>query len=379
MLTRFHKILLAALAVQLVLCAIVLMRGGDRVAVQERPIVAGFDAAKVTRLQVWGSATGKPVDLVKKDSGWVVASAYDYPVDAARITDALGPIAKASAAEPMATQASRHKQLRVADGDFERKLVISAGGKDVTVYLGGAAGARRTAFRVGGEDNVYAVAGVSAGALGGEPRAWVDPSYVRVAREEVAKVTVQRDGTSVELTKQAAPAVAPAADGVAPPPAPDKWTATIGGAPIALAKDETLDEGELERIVSAASSIEVSAPADPKRDASKPTATITIERKPAASAGASAGSAASAPAPATPVVIDVIADGESYWVHDRSSPRAVLVDKARLEAVMTAGHDKLVKKPPPPGKAAQTPPALPPGLQLPPGTELPPGFAPGGG
>lgn len=369
MLTNFHKVLLAALAVQLVLVVLVLSRGGDAV-VKEHPIVAGFDAAKVTRVQVLAAADGKPIDLVKRGDGWVIASSYDYPADAAKVTEVLAPIAKASAAEPIATQAGRHKQLRVADSEFDRKLIITSGGKDLTLYLGGPAGARRNAVRVGGDANVYAVAGISAGAVGGEPRMWVDPAYVKVARDEVAKLAIAHDGTSVELAKQPAPpAPAAGSDGVPPPPAPDRWTATIGGAAIALGKDETIDDAAIDRIVSAATTIDLAAPADPKRDASKPTATITIERKPATPPAA--GSAAT-PAPTGPVVIDVIADGASYWVHDRGSPRAVLVDKARLDDVVTAGRDKLVKKPAPPAKPPATT-GLPPGVTLPPGTELPPG------
>jgi hypothetical protein len=50
-------------------------------------------------------------------------------------------------------------------------------------------------------------------------------------------------------------------------------------------------------------------------------------------------------------VIDVIDDGTSYWVHDRSQPRAGLVDKTRLDAVLAANRDKLVKKPAPPTPA----------------------------
>jgi hypothetical protein len=52
------------------------------------------------------------------------------------------------------------------------------------------------------------------------------------------------------------------------------------------------------------------------------------------------------------MVIDVIADGTSYWVHDRSLPRAGLVDKARLDDVLALDRDKLVKKPPPPAPKA---------------------------
>src|SRR4051794_14359900 len=105
MLTRFHKILLAVLAAQIVLVLVVLTRGGDA-PVKDHVLVPGFDAAKLTRLQVFGAPDAKPLDLVKRDAGWVVASAFDYPVDASRISDAVAPIAKLAAGAPIATQAA---------------------------------------------------------------------------------------------------------------------------------------------------------------------------------------------------------------------------------------------------------------------------------
>jgi len=378
MLTRFHKILIAALAVQLVLVVFVMTRSDDSVALKEHPILPGFDAAKVTRLQVFSGQDAKPIDLVKRDAGWVLASAFDYPVDQVKVTDVLSPLAKLAAAAPIATQASRHKQLHVADADFERKLVITRDGKDVTLYIGGAAGARRTAVRIGGDDQVFGVTGMSAATVGTEPRQWVDASYVKIAPADIARVVVQRDATTVELARPAAPPPPAAGSGAGsgsapPPPAPaaEHWNAAVRGAPIALAAGESLDDAAIDRLVGQVAAIELSSPADPKRDAAKPTATITIERK--------VGGAAT-PAP---TVLDVIADGTSYWVHDRSLSRAALVDKARLDDVVGVDRDKLVKKPPPPapppgagsGSAARPGPGQGPGA----GPGLMPSEAPGPG
>ena len=121
--------------------------------------------------------------LVKRDTSWVLASGFDYPVEQTKVTDVLSPIAKLAAAAPIATQASRHKQLHVADDDFERKLVITADGKDLTLFIGGFAGTRRTAVRIGGDDRVYAVAGLSASTAGSEARQWIDTAYVKVPRD----------------------------------------------------------------------------------------------------------------------------------------------------------------------------------------------------
>jgi len=361
MLTQFHKILLAALAVQLALVAFVLTRSDDSAALKEHPILVGLDAAKVTRLRVSSSGpNGKTVDLVKRGDSWVLASGFDYPVAQSKITDVLSPITKAAAAAPIATQASRHKQLRVADDDFERKLVITSDGKDLTLYLGGSAGARRTAVRVGGDDKVFGAAGISTWSIGDEARQWLDTSYVKVAKDDLTKVVVQRDGKTVELTRPAPAPPADAGSGSAAPatPAPaEHWSVTLAGSPITFAAGESLDDAAIDRLIGEVATIDLASPADPKRDASKPTATITLERK------------ASGTTTPAPLVLDVVADGTSYWVRDRALPRAVLVDKARLDDVLAVDRDKLVKKPPPPspapgagsGSAAKAAPAPAPG------------------
>jgi hypothetical protein len=352
MLTRFHKVMIALLAVQIVLAIVMLMRGDDSVAKKAEPLLPGFDAAKVTKIAVYAKpdADGKPADgkpndaksadkpsveLVKKNGAWVISSAFDYPAEDSKVADVLSPIAKMAAASPIATQADRFKQLRVDDAAFERKLVLTIDGKDTTLYFGGAAGTRRTAVRLGGDARVFAVAGPSAYSIGDRPRDWVDAKYVEVARDEVAKVSVQRGDTTIALAR----------DG-------DHFTALIDGAPLAVAKDQTIDTAAIDSAVGDVTNVDLAAPGDPKRDASKPTATITIERKaptPIANDGSgSAGSgSAAAPTPAAPpppIVLDVIADGDNYWLHDRSKPTAVAVDKSRLKNLVELDHDKLVKK-----------------------------------
>lgn len=349
MLTRFHKILLGLLAVQIVLAIVMLSRGDGSAAKKAEPLLPGFDAAKVTKIVVYASGSDKPaVELAKQGSGWVIASAFGYPADDSKVSAVLSPIATMAAALPIATQASRFKQLKVDDADFDKKLVLTVDGKDTTAFVGAPAGSRRNAVRLGGDSRVFAVAGPSAYAIGDRPRDWVDLKYVDVARDDLTKVTIQRDATTVVLTR----------DG-------DKWTPSIGGAPVALGSGETVDTAAIDRATGDLSTLDLSAPADPKRDASHPLATITIERKapppaPDAAAGSGSGSGSSA-APPAPIVLDIVADGETYWVHDRAKPTAIAIDKSRLDAVVQLDRDKLVKKPEPaaPGKGSATANKLP--------------------
>ena len=192
MITRLHKILAGLLVVQVALAIILLTRSDDTRKLAEKPIVAGFDAAKVTRLRIWDKdAAQPPIDLVKRGASWVLASHFDFPVTESRVTDVLTPIAKAAAASPIATQDTRHRQLKVADKEFERKLLITADGKDVTLYLGGPAGPRRTAMRAGDSSDVYAVTGISTYAYGYEARQWVNQAYVDVPKDDVVLVRAE--------------------------------------------------------------------------------------------------------------------------------------------------------------------------------------------
>jgi hypothetical protein len=320
MLTRFHKGLLVALVVQIGLLALVLMTGRDTGTLKEHALLPGFDAAKVTKLTISSSETKPAIELTKASSGWVVSSAYDYPVDDTRLTGLLGPLAKMSAAAPIATQAGRHKQLRVADDDYERKVVITADGKTATLFIGGSAGTRRNAVRFAGDDDVYAVTGVTPYLAGDEPRDWIAASYTSVGKDDLAKITIARAATKLEFTR---------GDATAP------WALAIDGAGVT----EPLDTTAIDRLVNDATSIAATTPGDPKRDASKPAATITIEQR-----APKADDKSSTVTP-SPVVIDVVDAGSQYWVKQRDLSRAVMVDKAKLDAVVQAAKDKLVKPP----------------------------------
>src|SRR6185295_6141268 len=82
----------------------------------------------------------------------------------------------------------------------------------------------------------------------------------------------------------------------APPPI---WKVTLDGAPIVFAPGERLENFTIETILSEAVQIEA-MPADPKRDASKPKATVTLTKKDGKT-----------------VVYDILLEGDTqYWVKD---------------------------------------------------------------
>ena len=346
MLTRFHKILIGLLVLQLALVAVMFLRGGKPELTKDTPLFAGLDPAKVTRVRLFAAGAEKPgVDLVKKGADWVVASHSDYPADAAKVKGLLDPLAKIAAGEPIATSASRHKQLRVADRDFDRKIVLDVeGAGEKTLVIGNPVGARRTALRVGG-DAVYAASEVSF--FVAEPAGFVSTKYVDIPKAEVERLAIQRGLQMIEIWRSAPPAPAPAGAGSgsagagagsgsgSAAPATPPWNVAIDGTPLKLAPGESLDTDEIDRIAGQVAAIDLRTPGDPKRDASKPTATISLHRKGAEQ----------------PIVLAVVADGESYWIHQQGHKHAIVVDKGKLDDVVKIERDKLVQKPEPPEPA----------------------------
>ena len=357
--TRLNKILIGLLVVQIVLAIVMLTRDRGGGPAQLEALSAGIDAAKVTRVQVFAKrdkgATGEAkvgVDLVKKGDAWVVASAFGYPVDAEKVTKLLTGVSGLKSRGAIATSASRHVQLAVADDVYERKLVVTTPAGDRVYFIGGNAGTQRTAVRVGGDARVHAVPSrdLSAWSVDPEAKGWVDRTYLEIPKDEVVAISVKTAKGVVEVDKSGG-----------------RWRVAIGGVPVTLAAGETIDGAGIDALAGKLSRVELAEPADPARDASSPTATITV-RTQAPATDADAGAVSAAPPER---VIDVIADGERYWIHERGNARAVLVDKWALDSVVDMSRDTLVKKPAPPAGAAAGSAAAPPPPPAIPG--LPPG------
>ncbi|MBK7535239.1 MAG: DUF4340 domain-containing protein [Myxococcales bacterium] len=284
---RLNKILSGLLAVQLAITGLVMSSTGGVTPPRPAPVLPGLDVAKVTRLQVFPSSgdqrgvTASPpvgaVDLVKRGEGWVLSSGHDYPAESTPINELLSKLAGLTHTGPIARSAARAKQLGVAEEDYQRKVVLTVDGKEHALLVGEAVGGRQTAVRLGAVPEVMAVSGLSAWAIDPQVRTWVKPVYSEVARDQLSQVLVQRDGDSVELTK----------DG-------GQWKLTSAGAPVTLGTGEVLDVQAVEEVLGQVSRVELTSIGDPKLAGSKALATISVWTTPPKSAEG-AGSATATP------------------------------------------------------------------------------------
>jgi hypothetical protein len=367
---RTNRILAGLLGVQVLLALLVFLKHDDNRIGTLDPLIDGLAADKVERIRVFdsyppakqegdeakkkGSKDQPAVDLVKRGSDWQLASHFDYPADGSKVTDLLDKVIAIRTRGPIASGKARQKQLEVADDDYQRKLVITAGGKDITMYVGASAGARQTSVRLAGSNDVHGAAGLSAFAVGATASAWIDTSYFKVEKEQISSIEVTNQNGTFTLE--------PGAAGAA-------WNVEMNGKPVPVPTGQEIDKDYVDRVVSRVSSMIMSEPGDPKKNIDKPTVTVVVQMKAPQAAGADGGPPATSQ-PGAQYTIDVGESGErdKSFVKVRGSPHAALMHSLSLSELSELSGTKLVKKhedkPAAPEGGEGMPEGLPPGIDL---------------
>ena len=294
----------------------------------DAPLLA-FDKAAADRVVGEGPA-GAKVELVKADGGWKVASRAGFPADTARGEGLLDRLAGLRRAPPVATSAEAAARFKVADGDFERRITVEAGGKPVATALFGTSAAMRAVHaRAGGSGDVQ-LASFSTWETPAAPDEWIDKGVLRIPRAEIEAVTVG----GVTLEKAAPPAegaaAATQAEGGAPP-APS-WRAT------GLPKGASLDPAAAETLVGAVADFYISGVADPHAASVADTLVVAVRR----AGGKTVEHRLAKPAAA----------GTDWTLRSSARPETLRVASYAAEALQRAADPgTLSGKPPPPPEA----------------------------
>ncbi len=318
--TRTNLILLGALIAQVLLAAVVRLSAESNAISKLGPIIPGIDPAKVTELEIVGpTAVGESIKLVKKGTEWKVASKLDYPAVQANVDELLGKIRDASSRGPIATSTERHKQLKVAEDDFERKVTVRQGTAETVFFLGTGGGSQRSTVRLAGKNDVYATAELSPGAAGYSLQSWIESKYVPIDSAELSSLVVQ-SATGTFLFERIATG---------------GWKVQLNGADLALPAGKQLNMPAVDALAQSFDSLMVEEPVAVKE--AGPT-TISVDL-------------ISAPKPATPDATSAAVehhleiaphDDKYFYVHERGNAHAVLVSKHFLAKVMELAPDKLV-------------------------------------
>jgi hypothetical protein len=203
---RKHGILLGILIAQAALAAVTWNASGpaasagvDRVAALE------LAADDVTLLRIVGEpkadgAAPDQVELARREEGWVVASADDYPADTSKVDPILEKLVSMKIGRPIASKAVNHEALGVGTRSYGRRVTLVTDDAEHEVVLG--TGARQLSHvRVDGSDEVYTTRDVGVWNTRVDARNYVDVAYLEVDRETLGSVTIRNSHGTLNFSK----------------------------------------------------------------------------------------------------------------------------------------------------------------------------------
>ncbi len=363
---RTNQILVVVLILQVALVAVVRLADTKPV-VSTLEAIVSVDSAAVDKIEIYdklsgdsaatsaattnSAATSEKAKIVLEKTGdsWKLSSHYNYPAMTSKVDELLTKISNMKAREPVATSKTRHRQLRVAKDKYERRIIVSSGGKTTEFYLGTSAGRQQTAVRIKGDERTFGVTGITTYAASVSPTSWIDTNYF----------TAEGDTQSMKVTNAHGAFLFKRDDGAS------SWKHVRAGdvasgdnqdgsAPVEVnpPKGKELDEGRIVGLSSKVRALRLAEPADPALLTNEPIATVTFNTGDKNH------------------VLKIGAEVSGKYPVRLDEGRPVLITKATLDDIVNLSTETLYREPPKPGEKPSAPPAGRP--------QLPPGFPQGG-
>ncbi len=197
---KLQRILVAILALQLVLTAIVFWP--RQAATAGKPLL-DLKAEDVNALSIQDDQ-GRTISLAKTEDGWVVRSAADYPADAAKITPVIDKLLAITTSRLIGETAASHSRLQVADDKFVRKVDLQTPAGSRTLYLGSSAGSRTMHVRLAGQNQVYLGNDLASWEITADLTSWINPVYFSVSTADILGIILKNSSGEFVFEKDAA-------------------------------------------------------------------------------------------------------------------------------------------------------------------------------
>ena len=201
MLSRGNLLLITILVVQLILLAISVVTSSGT---ESRPIEAILAGMRAADIEIMGFTDDleNEVKLARREDGWVLPEADDFPVDGAKVDEILDKIESLDTRRLVATNRANFTRLEVGEADFRRRITLESADGSAELYLGGSGGADTVYVRRADEDNVYLGVGLNSWELSTQVSTWLDASYVYVPQEDVLEISVSNAADSFSFVRE---------------------------------------------------------------------------------------------------------------------------------------------------------------------------------
>lgn len=243
---RFNQVLGAALAVQVVIAGGLYFGSQPPATDQVQMALLDTEQSQIDRITI-NEGDGKQTVLSKVDGKWQLPDYHQLPANQSKVSDILNTLETTKSGWPVATTKSSRERFEVADENFQKRVVLSQGDKEIqTLYLGTSPGFRQLHVRRSGEDEVYAVK-LNSYDFPSQNTNWLDKTLLQpkgeIASLKGADYSFSKQGDDWQLT-----------EGVGEPIKAEieKITSTLARLNIQSADDKSVDQIDYELTVKAA-------------------------------------------------------------------------------------------------------------------------------
>jgi hypothetical protein len=207
--TATNKLLLALLIGQCTLIVGMRLSKGPTRQVLDEKIFSDLDKeGAVTRIRIESAPKAKAedpaqevVELAKEGTNWGIVSADLFPADATKVKDFVEKLSKLRARSTVLESATYHDKLEVSEKKFDRKITLTVGGKDETLFVGSSPSFKSVHVRRGGEDRVLMVSDFASSDAGARPWNWVKREYVDFVEGNVWAMTLKNKKGQIRVER----------------------------------------------------------------------------------------------------------------------------------------------------------------------------------
>jgi hypothetical protein len=199
---RVQQVLLALLVIQVVVAGAVYMPRNS--AAQSGPLLVDFKPENVAKIDI-ADYQNDQAQLAKDGSEWklVLSDGSMFPTEPDKVNGVLDKLAAAKTNRLVTRTAASHKQLKVADDDFVRKVTLTtSGGGKSTLLLGTSPGTGVSHVRLVGKDDVY-LASLDSYDYGATASAWINTAFLNVPENSVITMTMKNANGTYEFSRDA--------------------------------------------------------------------------------------------------------------------------------------------------------------------------------
>jgi len=163
-----------------------------------------LEVDKVVEISIDSGSGSNEVSLRKDNDGiWRIDQQSNYPADGDKVARTLRDLAGLEIADVVSETEYHHRDLKVSNDDYERRVTLKAGDSKTTLLLGVSGRAGSVHMRRADKPTVYAVRDYAAWRVSDAADTWVDKNYFTVDASKVVAIGLKNASGTVQIVKHA--------------------------------------------------------------------------------------------------------------------------------------------------------------------------------